>query len=154
MCVRDRPRVEKGTGPICRNGPRPTFGRCPASHKLDLSPFPQRQRVVLDIEGMHCASCVARVEKALAGVPGVVQARVNLVTHQAGVEIEPGRATGQDLAAAVRAAGYSATVLDAAQEPGASLFDREAREAAGWLRRFVVGAVLLLPILWLTYLAP
>ena len=30
---------EKGTGPICRNGPRPTFGRCPASHKLDLSPF-------------------------------------------------------------------------------------------------------------------
>jgi len=31
---------EKGTGPICRNGPRPTFGWCPASHKLDLSPFP------------------------------------------------------------------------------------------------------------------
>ena len=30
---------EKGTGPICRNGPRPTSGRCPASHKLDLSPF-------------------------------------------------------------------------------------------------------------------
>jgi Cu+-exporting ATPase len=119
---------------------------------LDLSPFPQRQRVVLDIEGMHCAGCVGRVEKALAGVPGVVQARVNLVTHQAGVEIEPGRATGQDLAAAVRAAGYSATVLDAAQEPGASLFDREAREAAGWLRRFAVGAALLLPILLLANL--
>ena len=33
-------RPEKGTGPICRNGPQPTFGRCPASHKLDLSPFP------------------------------------------------------------------------------------------------------------------
>ena len=30
---------KKGTGPICRNGPRPTSGRCPASHKLDLSPF-------------------------------------------------------------------------------------------------------------------
>jgi len=125
------------------------------SQKSVLTPSSEeRQRVVLDIEGMHCAGCVGRVEKALAGVPGVVQARVNLVTHQAGVEIEAGRATGQELAAAVRGAGYSATVLDAAQEPGASPFEREAREAAGWLRRFVVGGVLLLPILWLTYLAP
>jgi hypothetical protein len=33
-------REEKGTGPICRNGPRPTFGRCPASHKFPLSLFP------------------------------------------------------------------------------------------------------------------
>jgi len=32
--------TEKGTGPICRNGPRPTCGRCPASHKSDPSPFP------------------------------------------------------------------------------------------------------------------
>ena len=30
---------KKGTVPICRNGPRPTFGRCPASHKWGLSPF-------------------------------------------------------------------------------------------------------------------
>ncbi len=35
-----RAEAEKGTGPFCRNGPRPTSGRCPASHKLDLSPFP------------------------------------------------------------------------------------------------------------------
>ena len=132
--------------------------RIPQSEAMTAveSPPAQRhcQRVVLDIEGMHCAGCVARVEKALAGVPGVMQARVNLVTHQAGVEMDPGRATGQDLEAAVRGAGYSATVLSAARDPGASLFEREAREAAGWLRRFVVGAVLLLPILWLTYLAP
>jgi alpha-N-acetylglucosaminidase len=33
--------AEKGTGPICRDGPRPTSGRCPASHKLDLSRFPR-----------------------------------------------------------------------------------------------------------------
>jgi heterodisulfide reductase subunit C len=30
---------KKGTGPICQDGPRPTYRRCPASHKLDLSPF-------------------------------------------------------------------------------------------------------------------
>ena len=33
---------KKGTVPICRNGPRPTFGRCPASHKWGLSPFSLR----------------------------------------------------------------------------------------------------------------
>ncbi len=44
-----RPSEKKGTGPICRNGPRPTFGRCPAPHKLDLSPFspPQPAAVLL-----------------------------------------------------------------------------------------------------------
>ena len=112
-----------------------------------------RQRLVLDIEGMHCAGCVARVEKALAGVPGVLEARVNLVTHQAGVELDPERATGEDLAGAVRASGYSATVLSAGEEPAVSLFEREAREAVGWRRRFFVGAVLLVPLLWLTYIA-
>jgi len=36
----DDPRAEKGTVPICQNGPRPASGRCPASHKWGLSPFP------------------------------------------------------------------------------------------------------------------
>ena len=44
---------EKGTGPICRNGPRPTFGRCPAAHKLDLSPFPARQYAVPFLYGLR-----------------------------------------------------------------------------------------------------
>ena len=35
---------EKGTGPICRDGPRPTSGRCPASRKQAASPFPTRSR--------------------------------------------------------------------------------------------------------------
>ncbi|MEO7151593.1 MAG: heavy metal-associated domain-containing protein, partial [Burkholderiaceae bacterium] len=42
----------------------------------------------LDIEGMTCASCVARVEKALLKVPGVVSASVNLATQRATVEAE------------------------------------------------------------------
>ncbi|NUP87417.1 MAG: copper ion binding protein, partial [Burkholderiaceae bacterium] len=43
---------------------------------------PQRS-VRLQIEGMTCASCVARVERALAQVPGVKSAAVNLATAQA-----------------------------------------------------------------------
>ena len=41
--------------------------------------------VTLDIEGMTCASCVGRVEKALAKLPGVTQATVNLATEKASI---------------------------------------------------------------------
>ena len=46
----------------------------------------------LDIDGMTCASCVARVEKALDRIPGVEAASVNLATEQAKVRLEIGRA--------------------------------------------------------------
>ena len=61
----------------------------------------------LKIEGMTCASCVARVERFLGKVPGVTEARVNLATERAEVEHEPG--VGDDvLAAAVERSGYKA----------------------------------------------
>lgn len=50
--------------------------------------LPVTRRVLLDISGMHCASCVGRVESALARVPGVKEARVNLATEQASVTFE------------------------------------------------------------------
>src|SRR3954471_19239667 len=59
----------------------------------------------LPIEGMTCASCVARVEKALARVPGVRSAAVNLATETAAVELAPPLRPGT-CAAAVRGAGY------------------------------------------------
>ncbi|WP_175783416.1 heavy-metal-associated domain-containing protein, partial [Burkholderia anthina] len=43
----------------------------------------------LDIDGMTCGSCVARVEKALAKVPGVTHASVNLATERATVDASP-----------------------------------------------------------------
>jgi Cu+-exporting ATPase len=61
----------------------------------------------LTIEGMTCASCVARVEKALAKVPGVVSAEVNLATETARVQ---GRSGTAALIAAVQKAGYGAHV--------------------------------------------
>ena len=46
-------------------------------------------RADLPIEGMTCASCVARVERALKAVPGVEEAHVNLVTGRASVTFDP-----------------------------------------------------------------
>ena len=46
--------------------------------------------IKLPIEGMTCASCVARVEKALKAVPGVASAEVNLATETATVSLAEG----------------------------------------------------------------
>ncbi|KVD01084.1 copper-transporting ATPase [Burkholderia ubonensis] len=69
---------------------------------------PATAPIELEIEGMTCASCVARVEKALAGVPGVTRASVNLATEHATVDAAAGVTTAQ-LVDAVRQAGYQAT---------------------------------------------
>ncbi|RVH07275.1 heavy metal translocating P-type ATPase [Sinorhizobium meliloti] len=60
----------------------------------------------LQIEGMTCASCVSRVEKALKAVPGVADAAVNLATEKATVSLISGTADLSALEAAVRGAGY------------------------------------------------
>ncbi len=66
----------------------------------------------LPIEGMTCASCVARVEKALKKVPGVVSAEVNLATEKAQVSMQGETTTPDALIAAVEKAGYTAHVED------------------------------------------
>jgi len=113
----------------------------------------RREHVLLDVEGMHCAACAGRIEKALAQVPGVRAARVNLVTNQASVEFQPESAGPDDLVAAVAAGGYSASVVGPIEDLGRTLVDKEAREAAAWRRRFVVGLALMVPLVVLTHLA-
>ena len=63
--------------------------------------------VELEIEGMHCAACVARVEKALAAVPGVASASVNLATERARVELAQPVAFSP-LIEAIEATGFGA----------------------------------------------
>jgi Cu+-exporting ATPase len=65
------------------------------------------QTITLDVQGMTCASCVARVEKALARVPGVASAVVNLATETATVHAAGG-VPAEALVAAVERAGYAA----------------------------------------------
>ena len=69
----------------------------------------------LRIEGMTCASCVGRVERALLAVPGVLSATVNLTTEQAHVSRVRGTAGAAELLAAVQKAGYVAHLLNADQ---------------------------------------
>lgn len=61
----------------------------------------------LPIEGMTCASCVGRVERAISEVPGVASVSVNLATERANVEFVDGRSDVGAVADAVLAAGYT-----------------------------------------------
>ncbi len=70
----------------------------------------------LDIQGMTCASCALRVEKALAKVPGVARASVNLATEKATVDADAS-VTTDTLVNAVRKAGYDAQPLNGAPPP-------------------------------------
>src|SRR5262245_13043602 len=64
------------------------------------------QRLTIPIGGMHCASCVASVERALQGVAGVVTARVNLASEKATVEYLPTQADAAMLRQAITEAGF------------------------------------------------
>jgi len=71
----------------------------------------------LPIEGMTCASCVTRVEKALSRVPGVQSVSVNLATEQATVVRQKSSGPTADLIAAVEGAGYTAHEIASAEPP-------------------------------------
>ncbi len=60
----------------------------------------------LPISGMHCASCVSKVEKSLQSLPGVINATVNLVSEQARIEFDPAQVKGEQLKDAVVQSGY------------------------------------------------
>jgi Cu+-exporting ATPase len=65
---------------------------------------------VLDVRGMHCASCVNHIEEALQKLPGVSGASVNLMTEKAVVNYDPDRVSTAAMIEAVDSAGYTASV--------------------------------------------
>jgi Cu+-exporting ATPase len=81
-------------------------GEAPSGTRGDEAP---PMVCTLDIDGMTCASCVGRVEKALAKVDGVSQASVNLAAETATVTYDSTRVTTGTLTAAVSKAGYTGT---------------------------------------------
>lgn len=96
---------------------------------------PKPSSIALDIEGMTCASCVSRVEKALLKVPGVETASVNLATERA--TISGGDTTA--LLKAIEKVGYKGTL----RQPDAPAHNHSHHdEDAAILRRDVITAVI------------
>lgn len=97
----------------------------------------------LTVDGMTCASCVARIERALKAWPGVTGAEVNLATGNAVVHHMAGAVTPSELAAVVKRAGYDATPMHKATTPVSARHDAEAHRLRGSL---IWSAVLTLPV--------
>jgi P-type Cu+ transporter len=99
------------------------------------------REVRLQIDGMHCASCAARVERGLNRVDGV-SASVNYLTEQATVRCPPGVEL-EELVGAVESAGYAAHPAEHGDDGGHHHHD----EPAGLLRRrLAVAVVLTVPV--------
>ncbi|CAM5481261.1 Copper-translocating P-type ATPase OS=Stutzerimonas stutzeri OX=316 GN=CXK95_04085 PE=3 SV=1 [Stutzerimonas stutzeri] len=104
------------------------------------------QVVELTIEGMTCASCVGRVERALLKVPGVRSAAVNLASERARVELL-GTLEPNALIQAVEGAGYHAQVIEQAQPRGADNAERRLRrERLAVLIALLLAAPLVIPM--------
>jgi len=80
-------------------------------HAANGAPDAKTMQVKLAVSGMSCAACAAKVQKALASVPGVKQAQVDLGKQQAVVAVEAAKCDEQALVKAVEKAGYGAKVM-------------------------------------------
>ena len=132
-------------------------GQTDISHLIDkvkdLGYGAKVEKVVLPIQGMTCASCVNKVEKALSSLKGVVHANVNFATERASVEYISEEVSIRDLKKVVEEAGYK--VLEVREEDIVEK-ERLAREAelSRLKMKFIIGAIILAPILILMYGAP
>ena len=116
-----------------------------AARSLESLGYPARtEKVTLNIASMSCASCVGRVDKALAEVPGVVSVNVNLAAETAAVEYLEGAVAPADLMAAAAAIGYPAEIAEA--NVSQSRIARKTDEARSLSRRVAFAAALTLPV--------
>jgi P-type Cu+ transporter len=121
---------------------------------MNLSSKDSARFVSIDIEGMTCASCVSRVEKALANMPGIEAATVNLATEQARIRLKeeiPGM--NQHIIDVIQKAGYGAKQSAA---PGQI---KRVKQSAFWsadglgpvLLSFALSAPLVLPMVLMPF---
>ena len=103
---------------------------------------PKAQPIELIIDGMTCASCVARVEKALKKVQGVQQANVNLATEQAWIQADGGVSSGA-LIQAVQKAGYDAKLLE---QDNNQQQDKKETELHQLKRDLIISLILAVPV--------
>lgn len=120
----------------------------PAVRAIESAGYTVREETTeLAIQDMTCASCVGRVEQALARISGVLEATVNLATERARVRHLAQVVSTADLKAAVRQAGYKSRRLSAetttARGPD---LERGEREVRALRRATLMAAVLTLPI--------
>ncbi|MBI2429508.1 MAG: cadmium-translocating P-type ATPase [Ignavibacteriales bacterium] len=108
------------------------------------------QTMTLPVEGMTCASCVARVEKTLSRIPGVNTAAVNLATEKVTVKFNPALVSAEVMAKAVEESGYKLVIPDAIKPSGGS----EPSDSYTKLKKeFTLSVIFALPVIILSMIS-
>ncbi len=100
-------------------------------------------QVTLQIQGMHCAGCVATIERGLKKLPGVKTCAVNLLTSSATVAFEPKTTSADTIIETIGRLGYGAS------EGSADPLEKAAEETAAAKRNFILSLLLTIPIVLL-----
>src|SRR3989338_6795326 len=97
------------------------------------------EKVVLNISGMHCASCAGNIEGALKKTPGIKSAQVNFALEKVEIEFDPQLLKVKDAITVIEKAGYKAFIPEEGPNREEKLRERE----AGHLKvRFIIAALL------------
>jgi Cu+-exporting ATPase len=108
------------------------------------------QTLTLAVEGMTCASCVARVEKVLNKVDGVENTTVNLATEKATIKFNPSVATQEQLAKVVEEAGYK-LIIDNVKKPSEG-----SEPSEGYIKlkkEFILSVIFAVPVIILSMIS-
>jgi P-type Cu+ transporter len=117
------------------------------------------ETLILPVEGMTCASCVARVEKTLKKIDGVETANVNLATEAVSLSFDPAKTSLDVLAKAVDGAGYKLVILEQPSESSLNLGQKQFSEGfqeksyRQLKREFLFSLVLTIPIMLINMLS-
>lgn len=104
-------------------------------------------KTTLDITGMTCAACAARIEKGLLKLPGVHSANVNLVMETATVEFDSGTVSEDSMIKKVEDLGYEAALKKPDALPGGDE-SKKREEIKKEKLKFMISALLSFPLLW------
>lgn len=104
-----------------------------------------KEEVDLNIVGMTCAACSARIEKGLNRMEGVQNATVNLALETGKVTFDPSVLSADDFIKKIQSLGYNAEFKN---EQSSEKIDHKKAEIQKKTRLFIISAVLSLPLLW------
>ena len=101
------------------------------------------KKAVIPLEGVHCASCVARIEKGLNALPGVARVSVNLPSKTAFLAYDPAQVGAEAISKKIEDLGYKALAFteSAGAAENTALQELE-REKGLMLKRFLLGLAL------------
>jgi Cu+-exporting ATPase len=97
------------------------------------------EKIILNISGMHCASCATNIETALKRLSGVFSSQVNFALEKAYIEFEPAKLEVKDLIAAIKKSGYKAFIPEASFDKEKEFRDKEVKSLK---KKFIIAIIL------------